>query len=144
MGNSRSAAYVDYDLDGDLDIAINNFHGEAVFLHNDADQWGNNWMKIRLIGDPARGSNRDAIGARLIATTPGGLRVWREVHGGSGYLSMEAKQQHLGLGQERSIDLDILWPNGERQHVPNLAANRAYVIEQGKAPATGEVVTTTR
>ncbi len=136
VGNSRSAAYLDYDEDGDLDVAINNFQSDAVFLRNQADRLGHNWIKVRLVGDPVRGSNRDAIGARLIATTPGGKRIWREVHGGSGYLSMEPKEQHFGIGDEESASLEIVWPNGERQTVPALAANGAYVIEQGKSSAT--------
>ncbi|MEE9607473.1 MAG: VCBS repeat-containing protein, partial [Myxococcota bacterium] len=35
-GNSRSTAYLDLDDDGDLDIAVNNFHAKAVVLRNDS------------------------------------------------------------------------------------------------------------
>jgi hypothetical protein len=136
VGNSRSAVYLDYDEDGDLDVAVNNFQGDAVFLRNEAVGKGGNWLKVRLVGDPRRGSNRDAIGARLVATTPAGGRVWREVHGGSGYLSMEPKQQHFGLGSEGQARLEIVWPNGERQSVEGLLANRSYVIEQGRPEPT--------
>ena len=38
--NSRSTAYLDFDEDGDLDIAVNNFHSPATFLRNDADKRG--------------------------------------------------------------------------------------------------------
>ena len=113
VGNSRSAAYLDFDDDGDLDIALNNFHAPAVIFRNNTEKRGLNWLKLRLIGDPESGSNRDAIGARILVTADGGLRVHREVHGGGGYMSMNPKQQHFGLGTAKSARVDIIWPNGD-------------------------------
>jgi histone H3/H4 len=130
-GNSRSTAYLDIDEDGDLDIAINNFHAPATILRNNSQRNGLNWLKIRLIGDPTQGSNRDAIGARIRVTAGEDLHVSREIQGGSGYLSMNPKQQHFGLANADSADLLIIWPNGERQRLEGLAANRAYLIHQG-------------
>ena len=46
----------------------------------------------------SRGSNRDAIGARITLSGQGGLQIVREVRCGSGFLSMNPKQQHFGLG----------------------------------------------
>jgi hypothetical protein len=129
--NSRSTAYLDLEGDGDLDIAINNLHGPATLLRNDADKLGH-WLELRLVGDPARGSNRDAIGARIVATTPGGRRIRREVQGGSGYLSMNPKRQHLGLGDAESVDVLVIWPDGSRQHLAGLAADRRYDVHQGR------------
>jgi hypothetical protein len=177
--NSRSTAYLDADGDGDLDIAVNNFHAAAVFLRNVADKRGGGWIKIRLVGDPERPSDpdaaceafadcgwkwfdaqarrwlaesgdrapnwlverfpvepdprssRDAIGARIVVTLEDGTRVRREVQGGSGYLSMNPKQQHFGVGKSRSVDLEIIWPSGERQTLPALAVNASYTVRQG-------------
>jgi hypothetical protein len=177
--NSRSTAYLDYDDDGDLDIAVNNFHAPATFLRNVADKQGRGWLKLRLVGDPDRStvadvacdgfadcgrerigaavrrwfegsedraprwlaewfavepgprSSRDAIGARIVVTLEDGTRARREVQAGSGYLSMNPKQQHFGVGQSRSVDVQIIWPNGERQALPALAANESYTVHQG-------------
>jgi hypothetical protein len=177
--NSRSTAYLDYDDDGDLDIAVNNFHVPATLLRNDADKAGRGWLKIRLVGDPNRSSNpdavcdtfadcgwkwfgaqarrwfdpsddsapswfaewvavepdrrssRDAVGARIVVTLEDGTRVRREVRVGSGYLSMNPKQQHFGVGDSRSVDVEIIWPNGERQTLPALAASASYTVRQG-------------
>jgi hypothetical protein len=177
--NSRSTAYLDYDEDGDLDIAVNNFHSPATFLRNDADKRGRGWLKVRLVGDPERSSNpdatcekladcgwkwfgaqarrwldqledpapswlvewfavepdrrssRDAVGARIVVTLEDGTRVRREIRVGSGYLSMNPKQQHFGVGDSRSVDVQIIWPNGERQALPALAVDASYTVRQG-------------
>ncbi|NRA08351.1 MAG: CRTAC1 family protein, partial [Myxococcales bacterium] len=139
-GNSRSTAYLDFEGDGDLDIAVNNFHAKATLLRNDADKAANHWIKLRLVGDPERGSNRDAIGARIVATTPDGRRLRREVQGGSGYLSMNPKQQHLGLGAAQSVDVRVIWPSGAEQRFEGLAADRAHTLREG----TGVVATGSR
>ncbi len=135
LSNSRSTAYLDLEGDGDLDIALNNFHDKATILANEAGVAGGNWLKIRLVGDPTRGCSRDAIGARLVLSGPDGLRVAREVQGGSGYLSMNPKEQHFGLGLAQTVDLRILWPNGKEQLLKELAANRRYVLRQGSEEA---------
>ena len=133
-GNSRSTAYLDWDGDGDLDIAVNNFHGPAVMLRNNTEGRGNNWISVRLVGDPDRGVNRDAIGARFTATTDGGVYLLREVQGGSGYMSMNPKRQHVGLGRAMSVDLRITWPDGEVQTIESLPANHVYEIHFGEQP----------
>jgi len=131
VGNSRSTTYLDLEGDGDLDIAVNNFHGPATVLRNDAEKRDHGWLKLRLVGDPDRKTNRDAIGARIVLTTEDVIRIRRDVQGGSGYLSMNPRQQHFGLGSARTADAEIFWPNGERQTLRNLEANRAYTVQQG-------------
>ncbi len=133
-GNSRSTAYLDWDGDGDLDIAVNNFHGPAVMLRNNAENRGNNWVRVKLVGDPAHGVNLDAIGARFVATTGDGVYLLREVQGGSGYMSMNPKRQHIGLGRADTVDLHITWPDGRQQTVEALAANKSYEIRPGEPP----------
>ena len=129
IGNSRSAAYLDFDQDGDLDMALNNYHEAAVFYKNNSEQFGNNWLRVRLIGDPNKGVNRDAIGARIIATTAGGKQIWREIHSSIGYMSVHPKKQHFGLGKESKLDLEIIWPNGEKNFYKNIKANAEVVID---------------
>ena len=70
-------------------------------------------------------------GARIVVTLEDGRRVRREVQVGSGYLSMNPKQQHFGVGKSRLVDVQIIWPNGERQSLADLAANASYTVRQG-------------
>jgi hypothetical protein len=129
-GNSRSAAFLDFDNDGDLDVVINNFDAKATFLLNNAEKLRNNWIKVKLIGDPAKHSNRDAIGATITAVTPSGNRVWRDVQSATGYLSQHPTQQLIGLGKDVVADITVVWPNGERKTYKGLAANQLHTITQ--------------
>jgi len=133
LGNSRSAAYLDIDGDGDLDIALNNYHEQARIFRNDSAPEDNAWLKVKLEGAPTRGVNRDAIGARLILRTADGNIVWREIHGSSGYMTVQPKQQHFGLGNQDSAALEVIWPNGERQLFKNIEANQAVHIQYGES-----------
>ena len=131
LGNSRSVAYLDFDRDGDLDMVVNNYHGRAVFYRNNTEARGHHWINIRLQGDPAKSSSRDAIGARLIVSSAHHKQQWREVHSTIGYLSGHPKQQHLGLGTDTHAEVTVYWPNGDVVHFENLTADATYTIVQG-------------
>ena len=136
-GISRSAAFLDFDGDGDLDIVLNNLQEKAVVYQNAAAK-KNNWLSIRLIGDPAKRTTRDAIGAKIIVETDGGIRVWREVHSTSGYLSAHPKEQHFGLGAGKTARVSIFWPNGEREVFEKIAVNTRYALKQGEGKLVAE------
>jgi len=128
-GNARSVAYFDADNDGDLDMVVNNFNTPAIVYRNNAT--GNHWLKLRLVGDPAKNTTRDAIGAKITVDTPSQKGIWREVFSTIGYLSVHPKEQHVGLGRDTTADVTITWPNGERETL-HLRADRAYRIVQGR------------
>ena len=111
-------------------MVLNNYHEKAVVYRNNAEQLENNWIKIKLIGNPKALVNRDAIGARIIVTTEDGNRVWREIRGSEAYLTMHPKEQHIGLGKATRANVSVEWPNGERMEFPSLDAGYRYVIDQ--------------
>ena len=108
--NSRSASYLDYDNDGDLDIIINNYHDEAVFLENETSK-NNHWIKIKLIGNPDVNINRDAIRSSIILNSKTHKNIWREIHSTTGYLSVHPKMQHFGLGEDTKASIKVKWSN---------------------------------
>lgn len=129
LSNSRSAAYLDYDNDGDLDIIVNNYHDTAVFLENTIDN-DNNWIKIKLIGSEEDRISRDAIGSNIIVGLgDNGKKIWREVKSTTGYLSVHPKYQHFGLADENVVDIKVKWPNGDVQNYEGIKANNMYTID---------------
>jgi len=131
-GNARSVAYFDADGDGDLDMAVNNFNTPALIYRNNAEKNGNHWIALRLVGDPAKGVTRDAIGAQIFVDTVSQKGMWREVFSTIGYLSVHPKTQHLGLGKDTKADVTVLWPNGEKETLQGLRADREYRVVQGR------------
>ena len=128
VANSRSATYLDFDNDGDLDIALNNYHDTAQLFENQAQTLNNNWIKISLEGSPKHGVNLDAIGAQIILGYGEEGYSWRQVSGSQGYMSVHPKQQHIGLGKAITARVMIIWPNGQRQSFDNVQANKSYTI----------------
>lgn len=117
QGNSLDAydtgsAFGDMDNDGDLDIYVSNYvNGESELFLNAINK--NNFVKLNLHGSI---SNRDAIGAKVWLYQSGKaenknfLLGYREVNGGSGYVSSNSKQVHFGLGDLSRCDIVILFP----------------------------------
>ena len=131
-GNARSVAYLDADNDGDLDMVVNNFNSGAYVYRNNSESNGNHWIGIRLVGDPAKGVTRDAIGAKIVVDTPKQKGLWREVFSTIGYLSVHPKSQRVGLGSDTTANVTIVWPNGEKQTLEGLKADKEYKVVQGQ------------
>ena len=96
----RGLAYADIDLDGDLDVLISVNSGPPLLLRNDSAH-KNNALRLHLRGEK---SNRDALGARVIARV-GEQTLYRWVRSGSSYLSAHELPLTLGLGEKRSTEI---------------------------------------
>jgi enediyne biosynthesis protein E4 len=124
--SSRGVAFGDFDNDGDLDILIMNQNEPPTLLRNDVT--GNrHWLKVKLIGVK---SNRSAIGAQVIASY-GERKHAKAVTAQSAYLSVSDSRLHFGLGQEKTADLEIRWPNGGVEKVAGVAADQLVVVKEG-------------
>ena len=65
---SRGLAVGDLDGDGRLDLVINNIDAKPAVLRNVAALAGH-WLKLRLVGDVAKKTPRDAVGSVAYLTT---------------------------------------------------------------------------
>lgn len=109
--DGRGIALGDIEGDGDVDMFVSNC-GQAPELYRNEVGSAHPWLEVELVGTT---KNRDAIGARLTATSKGRRQV-REVDGGNGFSSQSSRVVHFGFPDGDKVDeLEIRWPGGKRQ-----------------------------
>jgi hypothetical protein len=128
---ARGLAIGDLDGDGRLDAVVNDIDSKPTVLKNVTKQAGH-WLSLRLIGDVAKKSPRDAVGAVCYVTT-GKLRQRQDIVSGAGYASQNDMRLHFGLGAATKIDkLEIVWPDGTTETFNVPGVDRGLTILQGK------------
>jgi hypothetical protein len=130
VDKGHGITFLDWDGDGDLDMFASLggfFHGDwsrSAFFLNEAGN-RNNWLSVRL-RQPVR--NRDAIGSH-VTVTAGSWRQVQVLTAGRGFASTDPPVLHFGLGRLERIDrLDIVWPDGVRESLEDLKANRTVEV----------------
>jgi hypothetical protein len=139
FGLGDSVTVADYDRDGFLDLFITNgdytsagdtlFFDEGIYqlFHNQGN--GNHWLEIDLVG---RLSNRDGIGAQLLATA-GGITQLRQQSSGTHNRAQDDKRIHFGLGLNSTVDkLEVLWPSQTRQVLTGIRADQVFRLVEGQ------------
>ena len=120
-------AFGDYDEDGFVDLLFSSFTRELTALyHNNGNT--NHWLRVELVGVE---SNRNGIGARLIATS-GDLEQIREILGGLGR-QQDEKVAHFGLGERTQVErLEIRWPSGQVDVLRDISADQKIRVFEGQ------------
>jgi signal transduction histidine kinase len=126
---STGAAVADIEGDGDLDLFISNKDTISSLYENPLNS--NNYIQLYLIG---LSSNRDAIGTRIwlyqrIENQPNKMIVgYREISGGSGYLSQNSLIAHFGVMPTADYEARILFPSGHQIYNSDIKSGNRYTI----------------
>lgn len=133
--DSRGAATGDLDGDGRLDLVVSHLYSTPSLYRNIAAS-GHAWLEVRLTGScgpvsSVNCSNRDGVGAKVLATAGGQTQV-REVKAGSGFLSQSDRTLHFGLGNATTADLEVRWPSGLVERAAGVAVNRTVEWTEGR------------
>jgi len=138
-GNTFGCAFGDYNNDGWLDVilanTLNESQSNSLFKNTGT---GNNWIKIRCVGDP---SNSSAVGAKVrIRATINGNEIWqtRQIEAASGYCSQNSFTNHFGLGDAVTVsEIEISWPSGAVETFTNIEGNNGYLVVEGNGIQLG-------
>ncbi len=127
----RGLAIGDLDGDGRSDIVINNLDAAPTVLRSVAAGTGH-WLDLKLVGDVAKKSPKDAIGSVVYLTT-GKTRQRQDLFSGAIYCSQNDMTLHFGLGAATKVDrLEIQWPNGALETFEITGVDKSVTLTQGK------------
>ena len=112
---SNGSVYADLDLDGNLDLVVNNFNDFPSVYKNTS----NNGKAIAL-GFRYKGQNKFGVGTKVIVYQ-GERKQLKQLYASRGFLSSVDHQLHFGLGNDRKpIDsIKVIWPDNTTQIIKN-------------------------
>jgi hypothetical protein len=111
---ARGSAVGDLDDDGGIDIVVNNIDGGPTVARNEGAGARGHWLRVRLVGEPAKGCPRDGVGS-VVFVQVGGVRQRLEVASGRGQMSQSDLRLHVGLGSAEKVEaIEVRWAGGAR------------------------------
>jgi hypothetical protein len=126
-GDRKGGAYLDYDMDGFLDLFVPSLVFGSLVYHNVGNS--NNWIGLILEGTH---SNRDAIGT-LIKVHTGDKQQMRFTRVPTTWKIQDNPYVHVGVGEAATIDsIVIRWPLGLKETYTNLTINKYHKIKEGE------------
>ena len=125
FGASYGAVCADFDLDGDLDMAVMNLEENVAIYRNDGSSGSQ--LSVKLNGTT---SNRFGLGSTV--TVEAGGKTWiRQLIPSVGYHSYDEPILHFGLGKVDKIDrMTVTWPGGAKQVVTNVPLNKRIEVTE--------------
>ena len=128
---SHGAAYADFDLDGDLDIVVNNLNAAAFFYRNNSKQLSNyNYLMFKFKG-PA--PNPFGIGTS-VSLHMGDSIQYQELYCTRGWQSSLDHSLFFGLNTNEIVDSAVItWPDKKSEKLVNIKANQILIPDHKNA-----------
>ncbi|MFD1614746.1 VCBS repeat-containing protein [Gelatiniphilus marinus] len=133
---SNGAAYADFDLDGDLDLVINNIDDNALLYRNNAVEKGTgNYLRFKI--NPIK--NQIIYGTKITLYKEN--KIWQVNHisNARGYMSKSEDVAHFGVGNINSVEkATIQWQDGSQTTLTDLAVNQVHEISKSNLDTNKE------
>ncbi len=128
---SGATAMADLDMDGDLDLVINNLNSPAALYINKTNDKAN-YLKLKF---DLPGKNNFGFGTKVFSYHKGILQ-YRELYTARGFQASSEPIVHFGYGQSTKVDsIRIVWPDRSYQVLKDVAVNQTLKIRpEGTRP----------
>ncbi len=136
--DGRGVTCLDYDRDGDVDIALLDHSKGLQFFSNQVGHGINKrFLSVRLVG---KAPNTEALGAKVLVTADvgGGFGIQAQTRvsmANSNFNSQNPPDLHFGLGEAQISDINIIWPDGGRWQCRDISTNRFMIFDQRALPS---------
>lgn len=126
---SGATAYADLDLDGDLDLIVNNSNQIASLYINKTDSKAN-YLKLKLNFEEG---NQLGIGTKVFSFHDSNLQ-FKELYTVRGFQASSEPILHFGYGTSKKVDsLKIIWPDNTFQVLKDVSVNQTLTITKNNA-----------
>jgi hypothetical protein len=125
---SNGAAYADFDLDGDLDLIINNIDDNALLYKNNAIEKGvGNFLRFKL----STANGRSIHGTRVILYQKDKLWQISELSNARGFISKSEDIVHFGIGNLNEVSKVVIeWPDGMQTTLTDVSINQVHHVNK--------------
>lgn len=127
---SRGGALADLNRDGLLDLVVVERREPVKIWRNTGPEAGGNWVAVKPVQDRP---NVDAIGS-WVEIRVGSATLRSEVVIGGGHAGGELGPVHFGVGHADSVEIRVIWPDGQESSWHQVAANQ--IVEVNRASGT--------
>ncbi len=127
---SNGGVYADLDNDGDLDLIVNNINDTAFVFRNNSESINNNhYLKFKF---ESNSKNSSCIGTRINISTADKI-ITRELMPTRGFQSSVEPIIHVGLGEIKNVDVEIIFPSGKRIFLSNQPVDTLLILDEQAA-----------
>ncbi|MEY3050736.1 MAG: hypothetical protein RLY31_521 [Bacteroidota bacterium] len=129
---ANGSAFADLDNDGDLEVVVNQIHGNVLLYENrTADRQENQWLQVKLEGSAG---NTQGVGAK-VRVYCGSDMQYQELTPVRGFFSSSSTVLHFGLGRRTVADrVEVRWPTGNLvQTLTDVPAGQRLTVRIGDA-----------